>query len=274
MVLLKQKKFFIILSFLILISSGGFFIFIWKQFEDRKFDTAKLTFSKPISPTTTLTNVATTTTTPANEINTTTSSTNEITMLSPYNELVSKTVNEQTIKNTQCNFEFKIPISWSVSGILGSSKILSPDDEYKNKEWDKVHQDLAQDTQGDAPPGLDARSLYIDCQYNVGEYLRNFSTTSHYKDFENAQHLSDAFATKAFHTKDSDIALLKTIKLDGRDAYEISWIVKMPDGTVNTTYEIVIEENGKVFDIELWRTEYDSLSDAVKQIIQSISFDK
>lgn len=73
--------------------------------------------------------------------------------------------------------------------------------------------------------------------------------------------------------RDSNLALLKTLKIDGEDAYEISWTVDMPNGTSNTTYEFLVEKD-RVYQIHLGQTEYDNLSDEVKQIIQSISFEE
>lgn len=73
--------------------------------------------------------------------------------------------------------------------------------------------------------------------------------------------------------RDLNLALLKTLKIDGEDAYEISWTVDMPNGTSNTTYEFLVEKD-RVYQIHLGQIEYDNLSDEVRQIIQSIKFEK
>lgn len=230
-----QKKLVFVLGTLVIIG-GVFSIIAWKQSENRK-----------------------------------PSPTNEPVIVAPYNELVSS-VGGKTIKNTKCNLTFKIPADWSVGGLFGGTTILSPEDQHENEEWDKTHQDLIQNEEGDAPLGPDARSLSISCQNNIKNYLSRFSASLNYKVFENAKHLAEALATSAFHAKDSNVALLKTMKVGGWDAYEISWTVKMPDDTSNTTYEILVEK-GDIYQIHLGQTEYSNLSDTVKDVINSISFE-
>jgi hypothetical protein len=179
----------------------------------------------------------------------------------------------KTIRNESCGFTLKIPSNWSAEGYLGESKIVSPEDARTNEEWANAHQDLIQNAQGDAPLGPDARSLYISCQYDVSGYLGLFATSPYYKDFADAQTLADAFSSDAFKKENSNLALLKTMEVDGRKEYEISWTVERPELGPNTTYMIVSGQE-KVLDIEIGKTEYDNLSDTIKQIIGSITFEK
>jgi hypothetical protein len=188
-----------------------------------------------------------------------------------YHKLVN-TADGKIIKNTKCDIVFKLPKNWLVYGTLGESKILSPDDERKNKEWADAPQGQFQDVDGDGPTGPDARSLYISCQDNGLNYLRQFLNSPYYGDFEGADHLADAFATGAFNKEDSNPTLLKTMKIDGRDAYEISDTTRGRDGVLRTKYAIIIEE-GNVYEIHLNDIEYDSLPDATKQVIESIAFE-
>ncbi len=154
------------------------------------------------------------------------------------------TDNEQVIQNTQCDFTFKIPKDWNVYGILGESKILSPEDERINEEWLKSPEGQAPAEEGSAGPALgpDARSLYISCQ-DIGKI------------------------------DDLKPSAIKTIKINGRDAYEFADTGKMPDGTPFTNYRLVVEAE-KTTEIHLGQTEYENLSETIKQIIQSISFEK
>jgi hypothetical protein len=147
----------------------------------------------------------------------------------------------RTIQNWECGATIHIPPDWSDHGLLGGSKILSPEDERINEEWANANQELFQNAEGDGPIGPDARSLYISCQYNV--VREDLKSTS-----------------------------LKTIKINGRNAFEVADTGKMPDGTSVTNYKIILE-GPKVMEIYLGQTEYDNLSETVKQIIQSISFE-
>jgi len=240
---LYQKRPVIIFSILILIAAA-LSIAIWKQPENQN----------PVESTTQI-NIA-----------------DEQTSLPLYHELVDSDDDGKVIKNTKCELIFKIPADWSVDGLFGGTKILSPADIRRNKEWNEAHEEELQNTEGETN-GLDGRSLSISCQDSVKNYLADFSMSPYYKIFKNTKHLVDSFATDAFHAKDSNLALLKTIKIDGEAAYEISWTVDMPDGSSNTTYELLVEKN-KVYQIHLGQTEYDNLSDEVKQIIQSITFEE
>lgn len=181
--------------------------------------------------------------TPSEPTNSSTSSTNEVVPLAPYNERIGVFVDGQTVKNTDCNFTFKIPEGWSVGGLLGESKILSPEDRQTNEEWYKANQDLIQRIEeGDGPLGPDKRTLYISCQYD--------------RPIDDLK--KDAF---------------KAIKINGRDAYELSEVSETRAGTTITHHRIFLVGT-KTMTIELDQTEYDDLSDAVKQIIQSISFEE
>ncbi len=164
---------------------------------------------------------------------------NQIPVMAAYHESVN-TVDGQTIRNTECQFTFKIPADWKVYGILGESKILSPEDERVNEEWLKSPEGQAPAEEGSAGPALgpDVRSLYISCQYDL-------------------------------KIDDVKSRALKSIKINGRDAYEVADTGKMPDGTVFTNYKLILE-NGKVLEIHLGQTEYDNLSETAKQIIASI----
>jgi hypothetical protein len=178
----------------------------------------------------------------------------------------------QTMNNSSCGISYRIPADWKASGYLGESNIVSPEDARQNSEWAKVHQDLLAKEEGDAPLGPDARSLYISCQYDVKTYLETFSLSRQYKEFSGKAALAEAFATSAFNNKGSDLALVKTVVVGGQKAYEISYTTRMPDGTPNTTYEIVVESGGKVNEFMLGHTEYDKLPETVRQIIDSITF--
>ncbi|MDF1497542.1 MAG: hypothetical protein P1P90_05810 [Patescibacteria group bacterium] len=172
---------------------------------------------------------------------TSTSSTNAATIVAPYNELLETTENK-TIRNTLCHFTFKIPKDWLVRSILGESKILSPEDESTNEKWLIENQEQNQTSDSGGPIGPDSRTLYISCQYNLEK-------------------------------EDLKSTILKTIQIDGYDAYEISSTDEFPDGTSITNYQIIVG-GGKAMDIFLGKTEYDNLSDEVKQIIQSITFEE
>lgn len=203
------------LAALILVGSG-IFIFVWQL----KPDASDSTPSEPYTQT---------------------PSANETEFIAPYHELVDSN-GEKTIKNTRCNFTFNIPTDWSVHGILGESKILSPENERENEEWANTHQELFENVEGDGPIGPDARSLYISCQYVIAE--NDLKSTS-----------------------------LKTTQIDGWNAYEISDTGNMPDGTPFTNYQIVLK-GPKTLEIHLGQTEYDDLSNEVKQIVESISFER
>lgn len=200
------------------------------------------------------------------------SSTNERVPYAAYHKLVN-VIDGKTVKNTMCGFTFTIPADWSISGLLGGSKILSPEDKRENEEWAETHQELFQNTEGEGPIGPDARSLYISCQYNTETYLGYFSRSPYFKNFESTTRLADAFTTGAFSDKGSNPGLIKTMDIDGRVAYEISETNKVRDGSLHTNYVIILEQK-KVVEIHLGQIEYDNLSDTVKQIIQSISFEE
>lgn len=146
----------------------------------------------------------------------------------------------RTIQNWECDATFHIPPDWVDWGILGESKILSPEDVRVNKEWVDTHPDLFENAEGEGPIGPDARSLYISCQDNLEK-------------------------------KDLKSPILKTIQIDGVDAYEIADPFRMPDGTPITNYYIVVG-GGRSMEIYLGQTEYEDLPDVIKQIIKSISF--
>lgn len=180
----------------------------------------------------------------------------------------------KTIENRECGATFHIPPDWSNYSMFGESKILSPEDEHENEEWNNANQELIQNAEGDVI-GLDARSLYIACQSkDVESYINDLSSDStKYKDFVDNATLSDVFSSEAFHSADSNLALIKTRQIDGKSAYEISKTNKTREGVYATNYKIILEGK-KVMEIELGRTEYDDLSNTVKQIIQSISFEE
>lgn len=169
------------------------------------------------------------------------SATNTPIIVAPYNELIEADENK-TIRNTLCHFTFKIPKDWLVRSILGESKILSPEDESTNNKWLIENQDQIQTSDSGDPIGPDSRTLYISCQYNLEK-------------------------------EDIKSTILETIQIDGYDAYEISSTDELPDGTSITSYQIIVG-GGKAMDIFLGQTEYDNLSDEVRQIIQSIKFEK
>jgi len=209
-----RQKFVLGIAVLILVG-GGIFIFVCQLIPDASDSTSSESASQA-------------------------SSMGERIPYAPYNELLS-VEDGKTIRNTECNFTFKIPEDWSVRGLLGESKILSPENERENEEWANTHQEMFENVEGDGPIGPDARSLFISCQYDIAE--NDLKSTS-----------------------------LKTIRIDGWNAYEVSDAGKMPDGTQITNYQIILK-GPKTLEIHLGRTEYDDLSDEVKRIIGSISFE-
>ena len=264
----SQKKLALTLGVSMLIV-GAFSIFATKRPEDRKPVLTASVQSAPVTPASST--HAVDSSTPSS--NGTTSSTDQTTQIAPYNELVSNTAQGQTIRNTACSSTFVIPSNWSVDGLFGSSVIRSAEDRRTNEEWDKTHQDLIQHEEGDAPLGPDARNLVFGCVDNIDAYKKGMSGLVGYSDFENARNLAEVVASSPFHSNDLGLALVKTIKINGQDAYEISETGRGGDGVQRTFYDVVLEK-GRIFDFTLDFTEYDKLSDAAKQIIQSISFDK
>ena len=248
---------------------GAFSIFATKHPEDRKPVLTTSVQSVPVASTSSADGVDS----PKSPSNGASSSTNGVTRLAPYNELISNTSQGQTIRNTACSSTFIIPSDWSVDGLFGSSVIRSAEDRRTNEEWDKTHQDVIQHEEGDAPLGPDARNLVFGCVDDIDAYKKGMSGLVGYRDFENARNLAEVVASSPFHSNDLGLALVKTIKINGQDAYEISETGRGGDGVQRTFYDVVLEK-GRIFDFTLDFTEYDKLSDAAKQIIQSISFDK
>ncbi|GEM_PF-1599400 len=213
---LFQKRLVVILSILILIATT-LSIIMWKQLKNTNSNPS--VYEPPASIT----------------------STNSSIIVAPYNELL-ETNNKKMIKNSFCHFTFEIPKDWLVHGILGESKILSPEDESTNEKWLTENQDQNQTSDSGSPIGPDSRTLYISCQYNLEK-------------------------------EDIKSTILKTIEIDGYEAYEISGTDELPDGTSITSHQIIVG-GGKVMDIHLGQTEYDNLPDEAKQIIQSIRFEE
>lgn len=251
---LQQKRHtLIIFSASVLAICALFLAIMWKLTQHQEPN-----FEKPAPPKTTTSTVT---------------STNETIILAPYNELISSTSNGQVIKNTKCNFTFKIPLGWSVDGLFGGSTIRSREDQNTNEEWNKTHQDLILNAEGDAPLGPNARRFTLGCEDNIDVYKNGMPGLIQFDDFKNAKSLAEVVTSSAFHSKDIDLSLIKIIKIDGIDAYETAETSKGGDGITRTLYEILLE-NEKIYHIGLDFTEYDKLSDTEKQIIQSISFEK
>lgn len=178
------------------------------------------------------------------------------------------------IKNTACGVTFHAPSGWENVGMLfGGVKIVSPENKRTNEEWAKAHQYLIDHEEGDAPLGPDARTFSMSCFDTIDAYKNNMSGLLQYNDFEKAQNLAEVITSSIFHTTSTEFALVKTININGQNAYEISQTIKGGDGIWRTFYEIVLEK-GKIYDFGLGLTEYDKLSEAAKKIIQSISFEK
>lgn len=191
----------------------------------------------------------------------------------PYNVLVNKDVDisgRDTIKNSHCGFTFKIPTDWSVTGVLGESIVRSPQDQFINSEYAKSHPNQQED--GEALIGPDARSVSMGCRDGVKTYIVDLSELKGHSGFADKNTLAEVFASDAFHSKNSNLALVKTLSIDGQIAYELSDTVKMPDGTFIKNYEIVTRKEDRVYEIGFGQIEYEKLSESVKQIINSISF--
>lgn len=187
-------------------------------------------------------------------------------------ELVSVLNDGQIIKNENCSLTFKIPKDWRVQGILGESKILSPEDEQTNEAWIRANQSSLQDTEGENPGGPDARSLYVSCQYGIDEYLHNFANSSPSL-FKGAEHLADIFNADAFQETSLNPRLVKIIKIGNQDAYEIAETGRAPNGTVLVNYTLVLEGK-RVVEIQLGQKDYANLPVTTKQIVQSIELEK
>jgi hypothetical protein len=259
-----QKKLAVALGALILIS-GVFFVLTWQQ-EHRKPNISDST-NEPAAPSTS-TNEAAVSTPAPNRWETPTYRVNEV---------ISSTSSIQetgykTMVNKYCNVTYTIPADWSVFGFLGESQLISPENERENTAWQEANRELIENAEGDAFLYPRNRSLYISCQKNTKAYLEHFFGFERSKNFEHIQHLADLFATDLFHAKDPSLALVNTMKVDDVNAYEISETSRVRDGTLRTHYSIVIEKE-HVYEILLDDIEYDNLSDAVKKIIQSISFE-
>lgn len=195
------------------------------------------------------------------------------------NEMISSTSSIQetgykTMVNNYCHLIYDIPVDWSVFGFLGESQIISPKNERENVAWQEANREIIDNADGDGGLYPQNRSLVISCQKDTKAYLEYLFGFGGSEGFEDMQHLADLFATDAFHEKGPNLALVKTIKIDDVDAYEISSTGKIWNGTSTTTYEIVAEKGGVIYEISLDHIEYDDLSDTVKRIIQSISFEK
>ena len=180
------------------------------------------------------------------------------------------TVGWQTMHNDNCGITYPIPTDWTVTGYLGESKILSPQDQQQNAEWDKSHQILLTKSEGEVLPGPDARSLYISCQPDLKSYLHKFSQSRFYRDFANKPTLAEVFASNAFQSPAANPSVVQTVEISGLTAYELKYTVTVPGIGPNTTHEIVVEQAGQLMEIELGQLAYQDLSDTVKQIIDGI----
>jgi hypothetical protein len=177
----------------------------------------------------------------------------------------------QIASNEGCGVSFSVPESWAVSGYLGESKIVSPEDKRLNDDWEQSHRVLLANEKGDAPLGPDVRSLYMSCQYGVKDYLGTFSLAKNYKDFADKSSLAAAIGSgTTFTADDANPALVRTMAVGGQMAYEIKYSVNVPGSGMITNYEFAVERGGKILEIQMGHNEYDSLSDTVKRIIGSI----
>ena len=179
----------------------------------------------------------------------------------------------KTINNTSCGLSFKIPKDWTDHGEFGDSKILSPEDEQTNSEYERTHQELLKNSQGDAPLS-DARTLYISCETDLKTYIGSYNLSKGYKDFSGAKTLADLVATAAFNSKGANPALINTMTIDGQTAYEIIYANTVPGVGSFTTYEMVFERNNKIGEIMTGDIPYEQLSDTVKDIIRTITVAK
>jgi hypothetical protein len=180
----------------------------------------------------------------------------------------------KTVNNASCGLSFKIPNDWTVQGILGESKILSPEDARANLEFDQTHKELIKNEQGEAPLGPDARTLYISCQSDLKAYIESFALSKRYKDFSGAKTLSDLVATAALNDKGANPALINTMAIAGQTAYEISDTNIVPGVGTFTNYEMVFERNGKIGEITTGKVTFEQLSETAKDISKTINFAK
>ncbi len=180
----------------------------------------------------------------------------------------------KTINNAGCGLSFKIPNDWTVGGMLGISKILSPEDVRVNLEFDQTHQELIKNSQGDAPLGPDARTISVICQSDLNDFIGSFTRSKDFKDFSGSKTLASLVATNAFNDKGANPALINTMFIDGQVVYEISSTNTVPGVGTFTIYEMVFERNGKIGEIMTGQVTYEQLSDTAKDIIKTIKFAK
>jgi hypothetical protein len=194
------------------------------------------------------------------------------------NILIGKKTNDisdwKTVNNANCGLSFKIPNDWTVEGILGESKILSPEDARVNLEFEQTRQALIKNEQGDALLGSDARTLYISCGSDLKAYIGSFVLSKQYKDFSGETTLAGLVATVAFNSKGANPALINTMTVDGQTAYEISYTNTVPGVGAYTNYEMVFERNGKIGEITTGKVTFEQLSETAKDIIKTINFAK
>jgi hypothetical protein len=148
---------------------------------------------------------------------------------------------KKLIRNTNCGIAFTIPSDWNDRGLLGESKLVSPEDERMNESLNRSMETQPPATEeGNWTIGQDQRSLYISCQQPI--------------DFEYAK-----------------VHAIKTIEINSLPAYETTDAWQATDGSLRVSYSLYLQGN-KTLSINLGQIEYEAQPDAVKEIVQSIKF--
>ncbi len=235
MSIFHQKKLVFALIGLALLG-GVYFVAAWKQLKKREPNIPRPTPSEPAANPTTPTSETISIPMP-NRWQTPTYHVNEIVSSTPS----TQEAGYKTIVNNYCHSTYDIPADWSVFGFLGESQLISPENQRNDDAWRKANQELIDNAEGEAFLYPQYRSLYISC-HEAKSPLKQSS--------------------------------LKILSIDGVEAYEVSSTGIAGDGSTTTTYAILAEKDGVAYEILLDHTEYDDLSDTVKRIIQSISFEE
>jgi len=231
---LRHKKIAIFLGILVLLT-GIFFIAIWRKIGGSNPDITNLIPSKQTASPTAM-NVQEDAAVNSDRWQTPTYRVNEA--ISPTSSI--EETGYMTMVNNYCHLTYEIPADWSVFGFLGESQLISPKNGRDDAAWREANRELIENAEGEAFLYPQYRSLYISCH--------------------EAKARSEQYA-------------LKTLIIDGIDAYEVSSTGAIAEESITTTYTIVAEKDGVTYEILLDHTEYDNLSDTVKGIIDSISFE-
>ena len=175
----------------------------------------------------------------------------------------------KTVRNNTCGLTFSIPSDWDVFGFLGESQILSAKNIHDDQIWREANQELIDNAEGDAFGYPQYRSLVIGCHRDIKAYLENTFGYGGSKGYENAKQIEDLLLSEDYYQKNPSFSLVKTISIDGFNAYEMSDTNQIRDEMI-TAYNIVTEKEEIIYGVWLDHTEYDDLPEEVKQVIDSI----